>query len=177
MCTFAKPCLRLSRAGVWVCVVPQPHHTRVRFSFRADFLSDGFHDCSALSDSEGMKFHFLTCLKELHFEAGVGFTDSTFAQGLGCPTMESLEIEWSPLTDAGLASLADHHRRLRKPDLSNCHSITDEGFRAFLQEQPHLVSLEIYQYPGLYNEYADWSRDVSHKTKWRFLWKFFRLRT
>ena len=100
-------------------------------------------DCSRLTDTEGVKFRLLTCLKELRFNNGVKFTDLTFAQGLGSPAMESLGIERSRLTDAGLASLAVHHRRLKALELQECNSVTDDGLRAFVQQQPFLGVLRL----------------------------------
>ena len=110
-------------------------------------------DCSALTDTDGAKFRLLTCLKELEFDNGVGFTDLTFAQGLGSPAMEKLAIRGSQLTDAGLASIAVHHKHLSALRLRGGHSVADNGLRAFFLQQPFLCVLSLET-----DAIAEWSK-------------------
>lgn len=57
--------------------------------------------------------------------------------------MDTIIIDASSLTDAGLSSIAEHHRRLRTLRLSQRTKITNAGLADLLSREPILGSLSL----------------------------------
>lgn len=114
-----------------------------------DIICDNFkhleklelYHCGRLIDAQGVKLCNLEHLKVLGFRGSVGFTDLTFEKRLGSPELEGLSLEGCSVTDAGLASVADNHSRLRRLRLSQCSEITDDGLASLLRREPLLEEL------------------------------------
>lgn len=99
--------------------------------------------CAQLTDTEGTKFRLFRRLKTLSFLDGHGFTNRTFEEGLGSPSMEHLAICRGHLTWEAFNCLASHHTRFKELLLLNLPKITDRGLRALLQKQKHLRAIAL----------------------------------
>lgn len=97
--------------------------------------------CTTLTHSDGRELRHLKHLKKCDFHNCFGFNDSTFEEGLQTTALENLTIIGSPLTDAGLATLAANHGRLRKLHLEKCANITDVGLVNLLRCENFLRKL------------------------------------
>lgn len=106
-----------------------------------------------LTDADGMKLCRLKELTTLRFEGGYGFTDKTFVNGVGSPTMSFLDLCGCSLTDNGLASIAARHGHLKTLYLLSCKKITGAGLVALLQREPKLELLHIERCDSLGDEW------------------------
>ena len=96
-----------------------------------------------LTDADAVKLCRLKNLRELSLEDASRFTDLTFKEGLGSPTLTELRIWWSLLTDAGLASIASNHKMFRTISLFHCHMVTDAGIIFLLEREPLLQKFNV----------------------------------
>lgn len=106
-------------------------------------------DCSKLSDADGMKLRLLKHLKSIRMELCLGFNDLTFERGLGSSALEEIDLSSCNVTDAGLASIAAHHGRLRSLSFFHCAAITDTGVASLVEREPYLRYLGLPLCAGL----------------------------
>lgn len=150
--SFSLRDLRVLRLDKFLGVTPRSFDRICKTFTKLEELLLG--SCGMLTDVDGVKLSHLKRLRFLHIYDGIGFTDKTFEEGLAAPmALEGLWMHRCALTDAGLASIAANHSRLKELRLDTCKKITADGLAGLLRREPlleHLLLSYVEQLPATF---------------------------